>query len=625
MADDKKLENALPEGFVVKSGKNSYRVVKVLGAGGFGITYKVIRQDGVVFAMKEFFRKELCERDEAHTISYLKSNKSTIETGIEDFITEAMRLNKQSISHPNIVSIYEVFKANNTAYYIMEYIAGVDLLQYIKNNGSKPLSLEQAISVMRPILQATSLLHKNNITHLDIKHENIILTKEDDNSLKPVLIDFGLSKHYDKKGKATSTLTAAGCTDGFAPIEQYSGLNEFTPEADVYALGATLLYLLSAKWPAKASDITSQQIVEALPFDIPEAIRDAILKAMRKDKGDRTSSVALFASHCGVDIDFQAGEGSVTHLLNVEGVTAPIKKNNFRKPLIYSVIALAVIGCAIWILNRPKRTPSQPQPTPSELLTEAIKNNDRESLKKFIEQDSVRAYLPYSELLLKQGDFDGAIFYASKALATADSVRAAEAINIATSIRQGQKEVAEEIDTTKAPVEEIIDEITEETDADKLRRAKSSNDRTLLLSLANKGYVQAYFPVAKNYYNSGNKKQAAVWAKKAVAANVDKKQAQELLDKITAASTQSDSQAQASSQNQDNKKRLQDALKDPLKGAAIIALLAKYEHYPPAYYHHARQLLQQGDANGAKQYLKLSIEKGVNVSECKQLMDALED
>ncbi len=64
----------------------------------------------------------------------------------------------------------------------MEYIAGVDLLHYIKNNGNKPLSLEQAISVMRPILQATSLLHKNNITHLDIKHENIILTKEDDNS-----------------------------------------------------------------------------------------------------------------------------------------------------------------------------------------------------------------------------------------------------------------------------------------------------------------------------------------------------------------------------------------------------------------------------------------------------------
>ena len=624
MADDKKLENALPKGFVVKSGKNIYRVVKVLGAGGFGITYKVIRQDGVVFAMKEFFRKELCERDETQTISYLKSNKSTIETGIEDFITEAGRLNKQSISHPNIVSIYEVFKANNTAYYIMEYIAGVDLLHYIKNNGNKPLSLEQAISVMRPILQATSLLHKKNITHLDIKHENIILTKEDDNSLRPVLIDFGLSKHYDKKGKATSTLTAAGCTDGFAPIEQYSGLTEFTPEADVYALGATLLYLLSAKWPVKASDITSQQIVEALPFDIPEDTRDAILKAMRKDKGDRTSSVALFAFHLGVDIDYQAEEGRVTHLLNVVGDTTPITINHFRKPLIYGVIALSVISGAIWIINRTT-------PTPSEVITKAIANNDLKSLEMFVKLDSARSYLPYSELLLKQGDFDGAILYANKALATTDSVRAAEVINIATTNRQEGKEVSEEIqiNSSETSAEEILDESTEESDAEKFQRAKASNNQTLLLSLANKGYVQAYFPVAKNYYNSGNKKQAEIWAKKAVAANVDKKQSQDLLDKITASSAQSDLQNHESSQNtsdvQDKSKRLQDALQNPLKGVATILVLAEHEHYAPAYYHYARQLLQQGKTNEAKQYLMLSIEKGVNISECKQLMEALED
>lgn len=623
MAGDKKLDNALPEGSVVKSGKNTYRVVKVLGAGGFGITYKVIRQDGVVFAMKEFFRKELCERDEAQTISYLKSNKSTIETGIEDFITEAGRLNKQSISHPNIVSIYEVFKANNTAYYIMEYIAGVDLLHYIKKNGNRPLSLEQAISVMRPILQATALLHKNNITHLDIKHENIILTKEDDNSLRPVLIDFGLSKHYDKKGKATSTLTAAGCTDGFAPIEQYSGLTEFTPEADVYALGATLLYLLSAKWPVKASDITSQQIVEALPFDIPEDTRDAILKAMRKDKGDRTSSVALLASNLGVDIDFQSGEGSVTHLLNVGNDTTPVKISNVKKPIIYGVIALAVIGGAIWFVNRPK-------PTPSELLTEAIQENDLESLRKFVELDSARAFLPYSELLLKQGYFESAILNANKALVTSDSIRAAEVINIATTNIQNQKEAQEEAaavsQETPAELQRKLFHLKapKKTDAQKFQRAKASNDQTVLLSLANKGYAQAYLPVAQNYFNSGNKKQAEIWAKKAVAANVDKAKAQSLLDKINP--PESSTNVSSPTSNTDDKAlRLQTALKDPLRGATTLVMLAEHEHYVPAYYHYARQLLQQGKTNEAMQYLKLSIEKGVNTSQCKQLMEALED
>ncbi len=622
MADDKKLENALPEGFVVKSGKNTYRVVKVLGSGGFGITYKVIRQDGVVFAMKEFFRKELCERDEAQTISYLKSNKSTIETGIVDFITEAGRLNKQNISHPNIVSIYEVFKANNTAYYIMEYIAGVDLLHYIKKNGNKPLSLEQAISVMRPILQATALLHKNNITHLDIKHENIILTKEGDDSLRPVLIDFGLSKHYDKKGKATSTLTAAGCTDGFAPIEQYSGLTEFTPEADVYALGATLLYLLSAKWPIKASDITSQQIVEALPFDIPEDTRDAILKAMRKDKGDRTSSVALLASNLGVDIDFQTGEGSVTHLLNIGGDTTPLKISNFKKPLIYGVAALAVIGGVIWFVNRPK-------PTPSELLTEAIQKRDLEVLQKFADLDSARAYIPCSELFIRQDDFELGIKYAEKALSTSDSIRAQDLILTAKRLILEQKmeeKYGSSPDQTQIEQEtpdNVGDNVDDngqqptETDAEVFQRAMASNNQNLLLSLANKGYAQAYFPVAQNYYNSGNKKQAEAWAKKAVAANVDKAKAQALLDKINP--------PEPSTNVDDKAQRLQTALKDPLRGATTLVMLAVHEHYVPAYYHYARQLLQQGKTNEAKQYLKQSIEKGVNTSQCKQLMEALED
>ncbi|MDE5633185.1 MAG: protein kinase, partial [Muribaculaceae bacterium] len=148
---------------------------KVLGAGGFGITYKVERlSDGRVFAMKEYFRKELCERDDNHSISYLKSNRDIIENGLDDFITEARRLDRQNIAHPNIVAIYEVFKANNTAYYVMEFVPGDDLLRYIRKHKDTPLTEQQALSVMRPVLKAVALLHRNRITHLDIKHENII-------------------------------------------------------------------------------------------------------------------------------------------------------------------------------------------------------------------------------------------------------------------------------------------------------------------------------------------------------------------------------------------------------------------------------------------------------------------
>lgn len=354
MGEDKKSVGALPAGTVISSPHDKYRVDKVLGSGGFGITYKVTRlSDGMVLALKEYFRKELCERDDNLTLSYLKSNKATIEEGLDDFITEAERLTRQKISHPNIVAIDEVFKTNNTAYYVMEFIAGDDLLRYIRKHKDTPLTESQMMSVMRPVLQAVSLLHKNRITHLDIKHENIILTQELDGSLRPVLIDFGLSKHYDKKGKATSTLTAAGCTDGFAPQEQYLGLTTFTPQADVYALGATMLYLLTAKWPIKSSEITVRKILDVLPGSTSERVREALLKALRRDKEDRTQSVEKLAEDLGMDISDYGAEGNVTRLLQIgkKRTRNSFDWRNYLRPSLWALGAAALVGGAILLVK----------------------------------------------------------------------------------------------------------------------------------------------------------------------------------------------------------------------------------------------------------------------------------
>lgn len=318
MNESKLSKSALSVGTAISSDRDNYIIEAVLGAGGFGITYKVLRlSDHKEMAMKEFFPDLMCERGKDETISFLRTNSDEIENGINNFITEAERLKKQNISHPNIVAVDEVFKANNTAYYTMEYIEGNTLRQYVKSNKGEPLSIEQTLSVMRPVLQAVRELHKNKITHLDIKHDNILLIFEDDGSIRPVLIDFGQSKHYDKKGKATSKLTNAGCSEGFAPPEQYIGLTQFTPEADIYALCATILYLLSGKQPLKSSDMSASRIEMMLGSSVPQKIRNAIISGMRQDKNDRTKSVLDLALQLGIDITEYDHEGNVTRLLNL--------------------------------------------------------------------------------------------------------------------------------------------------------------------------------------------------------------------------------------------------------------------------------------------------------------------
>lgn len=535
MGDSKITERALPKGMQIASSSAIYVVVEVLGAGGFGITYKVIRQsDGAIFAMKEYFPDKLCERSDGTRMSYLKTNSESIETGLNDFITEAQRLSKQSISHPNIVAVSEVFKANNTAYYIMEFIDGYNIRQYVKKN-KRPLSVEQALSVMKPILQAVDLLHKHTLTHLDIKHDNIVLTFVDEDTARPVLIDFGQSKHYDKKGNATSTLTNAGCSDGFAPQEQYLGLPKFTPQADIYALCATLLYMLSAQQPRKSSEINATIITQMLGDNIPERIKSAIINGMRRDKEDRTQSVAMLAYELGVDISCENSDDNTTKLLKIKKPHSfDFKK--YLKPVLGGIGIIAVIGGVIWLASQ--------KPTQSELLTSAIKGKNLSVIRRFADEDSIRAYIPCSELLLSQDKFAESIVYAEKALQTADSIRAKDLINTANryiSEFNSQSQVAglstieghiESSDNSEEDSNEN-ESLTIESNQDKLLRAKKSNDLSLMLSLAKNNYEPAYYPLAEAYYKQGNMSQAKLWAQKAVSANVNKQNSLKLLDAIT--------------------------------------------------------------------------------------------
>ena len=252
-----------------------YRIEKILGQGGFGITYLAtdLSLDRLV-AVKEFFPKEYCNREEqtSHMSVGTAGNKDFVERLKMKFLKEARNIAK--FNCPYIIKIFAAFEANNTAYYVMEYIEGENLRDMVKRQG--PLSVEKATDYIEKIGEALEYVHAHHINHLDVKPANIMVRKSDD---KPVLIDFGLSKEYNEEGHQTST-TPTGISHGYAPIEQYNagGVSDFSPESDIYSLGATFYYLLTANTPPEALRLLEEPL--SFPPQLPYNLQRAINKAM---------------------------------------------------------------------------------------------------------------------------------------------------------------------------------------------------------------------------------------------------------------------------------------------------------------------------------------------------------
>lgn len=258
----------LSNGYVLH---NRYTIKEVLGKGGFGITYLADMLDTDAFeknefghriqllkykkvAIKEYFRDNFCQRDHIsnRVIITDSDKKKDFDRMIDKHIKEAQTL--YSINHPNIVKIIDTFKANNSAYSVMEYIDGSNLQKHIELNGK--LSEKEALSYIISIAEAVVYIHEKKILHLDIKPNNIILS----NSGRPVLIDFGASLIYKDSGEikdvdSTSEIVS-GITKYYTCAEQnsYDTLKKWHPQFDTYSLVATYYFLLTGELPPLTSD-----------------------------------------------------------------------------------------------------------------------------------------------------------------------------------------------------------------------------------------------------------------------------------------------------------------------------------------------------------------------------------
>ena len=271
-----------------------YRIERVLGQGGFGITYLATQlslQRQV--AIKEFFMKDFCSRDEAtQTMSTPSTgSRNLVEQYRKKFIKEARNLAR--LNHPHIISVIDVFEENNTVYYVMPYLSGGSLQDYVKTHGA--LSENEAMKYVKQIASALKYMHEEeHICHYDVKPANILL----DDKNNAVLIDFGISKNYDAKGQETTT-TPVGMSEGYAPIEQYQqNVEEFSPISDVYALGATLYFLLHGKRPVSAVHRASGTAL-LMSKQLSQGIKDIINDSMKVSKRERANSVDIFLRTMG--------------------------------------------------------------------------------------------------------------------------------------------------------------------------------------------------------------------------------------------------------------------------------------------------------------------------------------
>lgn len=266
-----------------------YKIVRFINAGGFGNTYEGLHvMLNKKVAIKEFFVKDFCNRDEkTATVTVGITSKTALVSKLKKkFIDEARAVS--TLKHLHIVNVYDVFEENGTAYYVMEFIEGSSLNDIVKTQGA--MSEEKATHYILQVADALRYVHSRNRLHLDIKPGNIMIDKENE----ATLIDFGASKQYDEEaGENTSTLL--GKTPGYAPLEQMGNdVVKFTPSTDIYALGATFYKLITGNTPPSAMLLASGSETIALPSGISGPISDTILQAMQTNKKARPQSIEEF-------------------------------------------------------------------------------------------------------------------------------------------------------------------------------------------------------------------------------------------------------------------------------------------------------------------------------------------
>ncbi len=239
IAPDDKFTDELQPGTTLLQGQ--YVIESFLNSGGFGMTYLAKDRLERRVVIKECFPASFCTRADTVVRARSRAQQKDYKSIVRLFVQEARRLSK--LNHPNIVGVHQVFEDNETAYMVLDYVDGQDLLDIVDEK-KRHLGPEDMRKILLKVLDAIGFIHKKNILHRDISPDNILLDQSDE----PILIDFGAAR--EKASKATRALSALLVVkDGYSPQEFYIAGNEQGPASDIYALAATFYHMVAGEAP----------------------------------------------------------------------------------------------------------------------------------------------------------------------------------------------------------------------------------------------------------------------------------------------------------------------------------------------------------------------------------------
>ena len=362
--------HALPPGTCLNQ---AYCIQSVLGEGGFGITYRgIMRDTGTVVAIKEYFPPSLAVRSRQEGVfmlyPYPDKNAESFRQGRVRFLNEAAILRSfQRLEC--IVSVYDLFEENGTAYIVMEYIEGLTLRQYINENGT--LTFPEISELILPVIQSLAEIHDKGLIHRDISPDNLILGT--DNNFH--LIDFGAASRQNYAATQNTVILKAG----YAPPEQYISNSKIGAWIDVYALCATIYFALTGSAPAEALhrlDAGSPEPLSGLSHLLAWQ-RTILEKGLQLRPADRFQNMhALSSALKGIpEKDRDSTVFHVSPATNGTDIKTRLKSAGFRKirrrssrtyiSVIITAVLITVAASAFFIISA-NQTPSESPVPPQE-------------------------------------------------------------------------------------------------------------------------------------------------------------------------------------------------------------------------------------------------------------------